>query len=747
MFGTVTKDCVRKNVFHKSADKNSIKHTTMRVLLFQIIAPGIPLPPQPVLARWGTWLDAVNYYAEHYGKIMEVIDPLANTDSSAVAAVKSLPSEQLLEDILFIDSNFKIVSKSITLLESSKLQLSEALNIVDNITEPLLSIVMDEIKMEPGVDPLELQPHDNTWKIEENNILSEQGTLLNLQAMGMKTESCFDTSWIKIEDQPVMKCEGEEYSFDLERVQQEQKMEMSTEEDEVVTESIVDKVGKTESSESDGIIRDEELIQHSNNRLNSSFVGDTNHDSFTCNIFNKVFVTPPIQKGNFRFHSSKNSLKCDVCGKGFFQLSSLKNHILIHTGEMPFLCEVCGKSFRLFHHLKNHERSHTGEKPFTCDVCGKGFSHSGQRIKHLRIHAEERPYKCDVCGECFSVAGNLKHHTRTHISERPFKCDVCGKCFSASRNLKQHALLHTENKEINCDVCGKCIRGLRNLKRHKRLHDGERPLICDVCGKCFAQSGQLKIHIRLHTGERPFKCDVCGKCFLESRTLKNHSRIHTGERPYMCDVCGKCFLQSGHLKDHSSTHRGDRSFECDVSVLLELIPKSGDKSAKAWCERKRADEPIKIEAERKKGPLVLVVMDWIKMEPEVDPLGLQPHDNTYKMEENMDSLKERNPSEQLTTNVKTEYVDDSYKFTSEIKVEEGIVPFDSSGMKCEAEFKVCYGSLYAVMWLADEPREFNLPTLLQRCITYEVEKMPTKYGVHSEEYLPIHKVTPVVAGM
>ncbi|KAJ4434802.1 hypothetical protein ANN_23373 [Periplaneta americana] len=82
-----------------------------------IIASGIPLPPQPILNRWGTWLDAVNYYAEHYGKIMEVIVALDSTDSSAVAAVKSLPSEQLLEDILFIDSNFKIVSKNIILLE------------------------------------------------------------------------------------------------------------------------------------------------------------------------------------------------------------------------------------------------------------------------------------------------------------------------------------------------------------------------------------------------------------------------------------------------------------------------------------------------------------------------------------------------------------------------------------------------------------------------------------------------------
>ncbi|KAJ4434759.1 hypothetical protein ANN_23328 [Periplaneta americana] len=54
----------------------------------------------------------------------------------------------------------------------------------------------------------------------------------------------------------------------------------------------------------------------------------------------------------------------------------------------------------------------------------------------------------------------------------------------------------------------------------------------------------------------------------------------------------------------------------------------------------------------------------------------------------------------------------------------------------EGKFKVCHGLVYAVMWLADEPREFNLPTLPQRCITYEVEKLPSKYGVLSEEYVP-----------
>ncbi|KAJ4428429.1 hypothetical protein ANN_24466 [Periplaneta americana] len=57
---------------------------------------------------------------------------------------------ELLEDILFIDSNFKIVSKSIILLESPKLQLSEALNIVDKVSETVIqnnnSLISEKMK-------------------------------------------------------------------------------------------------------------------------------------------------------------------------------------------------------------------------------------------------------------------------------------------------------------------------------------------------------------------------------------------------------------------------------------------------------------------------------------------------------------------------------------------------------------------------------------------------------------------------
>ncbi|KAJ4428314.1 hypothetical protein ANN_24333 [Periplaneta americana] len=58
--------------------------------------------------------------------------------------------KELLEDILFIDSDFKIVSKSITMLESSKLQLSEALNIADKVPQTVIqnnnSLISEKVK-------------------------------------------------------------------------------------------------------------------------------------------------------------------------------------------------------------------------------------------------------------------------------------------------------------------------------------------------------------------------------------------------------------------------------------------------------------------------------------------------------------------------------------------------------------------------------------------------------------------------
>ncbi|XP_069669306.1 uncharacterized protein [Periplaneta americana] len=111
----------------------------------------------------------------------------------------------------------------------------------------------DVIKMEPALDLLGLQLHDNTYEMEGNEPLSEEGNLSHLEMTGMKTE-CGDYNYdinaeMKVEDSirmstrfPMMKSEVYEDSFDLDRVQQEQKVEASTEEDKVLSERSLDSI-------------------------------------------------------------------------------------------------------------------------------------------------------------------------------------------------------------------------------------------------------------------------------------------------------------------------------------------------------------------------------------------------------------------------------------------------------------------------------------------------------------------------
>ncbi|XP_069673225.1 uncharacterized protein [Periplaneta americana] len=66
---------------------------------------------------------------------------------------------------------------------------------------------MDLIKMQPEVDPLDLQAYDNTYEIEDNKASSKQGNLSHLEVTSMKTE-CVDNSYnikseIKVEDTSV----------------------------------------------------------------------------------------------------------------------------------------------------------------------------------------------------------------------------------------------------------------------------------------------------------------------------------------------------------------------------------------------------------------------------------------------------------------------------------------------------------------------------------------------------------------
>ncbi|VVC46139.1 Ribonuclease H-like domain [Cinara cedri] len=79
-FGTI--DRIILNV------KKCFKKAPSRVQIFKTHAPNIALPPEPVITRWGTWLNSSIYYCEYYKEICEIVEILDLEDASSIKIVK-----------------------------------------------------------------------------------------------------------------------------------------------------------------------------------------------------------------------------------------------------------------------------------------------------------------------------------------------------------------------------------------------------------------------------------------------------------------------------------------------------------------------------------------------------------------------------------------------------------------------------------------------------------------------------------
>lgn len=56
----------------------------VRVRLFKTELPAVPLPPQPVITRFATWLSAIRYYSEHFDAIKQFVMQLDPEDAAAI---------------------------------------------------------------------------------------------------------------------------------------------------------------------------------------------------------------------------------------------------------------------------------------------------------------------------------------------------------------------------------------------------------------------------------------------------------------------------------------------------------------------------------------------------------------------------------------------------------------------------------------------------------------------------------------
>lgn len=107
-----------------------------RVEKFKEMAPGLPLPPQPVITRWGTWVEAAIYYAKNFEIFSSVMQQFDDDAASSIKITKRLLTKNSVKlELTYIYENFAIIPNNITKLQKCNLSITQALDLVDDVVQ------------------------------------------------------------------------------------------------------------------------------------------------------------------------------------------------------------------------------------------------------------------------------------------------------------------------------------------------------------------------------------------------------------------------------------------------------------------------------------------------------------------------------------------------------------------------------------------------------------------------------------
>jgi len=73
--------------------------------VYKEILPDIPLPPEPVLTRWRTWLEAAIFKCYHFQGLKKVVEELSSKKSPSQSVLKCktvFDIETIENDLIFI---------------------------------------------------------------------------------------------------------------------------------------------------------------------------------------------------------------------------------------------------------------------------------------------------------------------------------------------------------------------------------------------------------------------------------------------------------------------------------------------------------------------------------------------------------------------------------------------------------------------------------------------------------------------
>lgn len=111
--------------------KKVFRKSPKRIKAFKEMVNGIPLPPNPTIIRWGTWIEAATYYNKYFEEIKGVVDTFRDSDAACITkAKKAFRSAKIRNDLNFIAKYLQVLPDAINKLQCPNLSLSESLAIV-----------------------------------------------------------------------------------------------------------------------------------------------------------------------------------------------------------------------------------------------------------------------------------------------------------------------------------------------------------------------------------------------------------------------------------------------------------------------------------------------------------------------------------------------------------------------------------------------------------------------------------------
>lgn len=94
----------------------------------------MPLPPQPVITRWGTWLSAVSYYVKYFNEINLVLSCLRSSEAASIKKAKNILNKPNIKtDLDYIDEHFKIIEIALKRLQERDISIIDAFEIFDEV--------------------------------------------------------------------------------------------------------------------------------------------------------------------------------------------------------------------------------------------------------------------------------------------------------------------------------------------------------------------------------------------------------------------------------------------------------------------------------------------------------------------------------------------------------------------------------------------------------------------------------------